>query len=84
MPDLSCRRIQVDEIWAYVGKKQRWVTLQDDRTRVGDQWTFAAIDLDTKLVPTYPVGKRTAYTATAFMADLSERLSSRVQLSSDA
>src|SRR5208283_3656197 len=44
MSELPCRPIQVDEIWAYVGKKQREVTREDDKSRVGDQWTFVAID----------------------------------------
>jgi IS1 family transposase len=81
--DLTCRRIQVDEIWSFVGKKQRFVTAQDDKRRVGDQWTFVALDADTKLVPSWLVGKRDLRTASAFMADLSGRLSNRVQLSSD-
>ena len=84
MRDLNCRRIQVDEIWSYVQKKLRWVTRQDDPRRVGDQWTFVALDADTKLVPAYLVGKRNRACAHAFMADLSHRLSNRVQLSSDA
>lgn len=84
MRDLTCRRLQVDEIWAYVQKKQRRVTDEDDRSRVGDQWTFVAIDAETKLVPVYRVGKRDLPTATAFMTDLAGRLSNRVQLSSDA
>lgn len=46
MRDLTCKRIQVDEIWSYVGKKQRQVTKEDDKARVGDQWTFVAIDAD--------------------------------------
>lgn len=74
MRDLSCRRIQVDEIWSFVGKKQRRVTRTDNRQRVGDMWTFVALDADTKLVPAYRVGKRTLAEATAFMADLSGRL----------
>jgi IS1 family transposase len=84
MRDLSCKRLQVDEIWAYVQKKQRQVTPDDDRSRVGDQWTFVAIDPETKLVPAYRVGKRDLITATAFMNDIAGRLSNRVQLSSDA
>lgn len=84
MHDLTCRRIQVDEIWAYVGKKQAQVTKADDRSRVGDMWTFVALDPDTKLVPSYLVGKRTSRNAVTFMTDLSERLANRVQLSSDA
>ena len=51
---------------------------------MGDQWTFVALDPETKLVPTYRVRKRTRAEAVAFMGDLSERLSNRVQLSSDA
>jgi len=56
MRNLSCGRIQVDEIWTYVGKKQRMLTPADDRSRVGDMWTFVALDPDTKLIPTYRVG----------------------------
>ena len=44
MRGLSCRRIQVDEIWAYVQKKQGQVTEADDRSRVDNQWTFVAMD----------------------------------------
>jgi hypothetical protein len=51
---------------------------------IGDQWTFVALDPDTKLVPAYHVGKRTRDNAVAFMGDLSDRLSNRVQISSDA
>jgi hypothetical protein len=79
MRELPCRRVQVDEIWAYVGKKQRALTREDDRSRVGDQWTFVAIDAETKLVPCFRVGKRTKPHAIAFMSDLSERLANRVQ-----
>jgi IS1 family transposase len=84
MRELSCRRIEVDEIWAYVGKKQRHMTAADDPRRLGDQYTFVALDPETKIVPAYRIGKRDLPTATAFLADLSERLANRVQLSSDA
>jgi IS1 family transposase len=84
MRDLTCERIQVDEIWAYVGKKQRHVKVTDDRSRVGDMWTYVALDADTKLVPSFLVGKRDAANTRAFISDLSERLVNRVQLSSDA
>lgn len=84
MRNLPCARIQVDEIWAYVAKKQRHVVANDDRSRVGDQRTFVALDPDTKIVPAFRIGKRDLGTATAFMCDLSERLANRVQLSSDA
>jgi IS1 family transposase len=84
MRELPCRRIEVDEIWAYVGKKQRHMTPLDDPRQIGDQYTFVALDPESKLVPAYLVGKRDLRTATGFIADLSERLTNRVQLSSDA
>jgi hypothetical protein len=82
--ELPCRRIEVYEIWAYVGKKQRHMTQLDDPRRLGDQYTFVALDPESKLVPAYRVGKRDLPTATAFITDLSSRLANRVQLSSDA
>jgi IS1 family transposase len=84
MRDLSCQRLQVDEVWSFVAKKQRHLTTTDDPRRVGDVWTFVALDADTKLVPCYRIGKRDLPTASAFLADLSDRLMNRVQLSSDA
>jgi len=84
MRNLPCRRLQVDEIWGYVGKKQRHLTVEDDPTRTGDTWTFVAIDADTKLVPVYRIGKRDYATAVDFLSDLAGRLTNRVQLSSDA
>jgi IS1 family transposase len=84
MHDLTCQRIQVDEIWSFVGKKQCRLTTQDDPTKSGDMWTFIAIDADSKLIPCYRVGKRTGREAEAFIADLGSRLSNRMQLSSDA
>ena len=84
MRDLPCKRIQLDEIWGYVGKKQRHITLRDNPWQVGDMWIFVALDPDSKLVPTYRIGKRDARNARAFLSDLASRLSNRVQLSSDA
>ena len=84
MRDLPCNNIQVDEILSFVGKKQRYLTKNDDSTRKGDMWTFVAIDRETKLVPSYLVGKRTTANTRAFINDLSSRLANRVQLSSDS
>ena len=44
MVNLPCDRLEIDEMWAFVGKKQRHVTSKDDAARVGDTWTFVAID----------------------------------------
>jgi IS1 family transposase len=83
MRGLTSNRIEVDEIWSYVGKKQREVTALDNPARVGDQWTFVALDPETKIVPAFLVSKRNRATAEAFMHDLASRLDNRVQLSSD-
>lgn len=83
MRGLTCKNVEVDEIWSFVGKKQRHVGINDDPSRVGDFYTFVALDSDTKLVPAYRVGKRDLFTAQAFMDDLASRLKNRVQLSSD-
>lgn len=82
MRDLTCDDIQLDEIWGFIGKKQRHVRIGDDAT-MGDVWTFCAIDRKTKAVPAYKVGKRDVRTATAFLSDLSSRLQNRPQISTD-
>jgi len=81
--DLPCERIEMDEIWAYVGKKQKNVEWNDDRSRVGDQYTFVALDPDSKLIPCWLTGKRTSETTWTFVTDLQSRLRNRIQLSSD-
>jgi IS1 family transposase len=83
MVNLPCQRPEIDELWAYVGKKQRHVTPEDDSRVVGDTWTFVAIDADTKIVPAFMVGKRDAATTHAFIADVARRLANRVQISTD-
>jgi len=83
MRGLSCRHLQVDEIWGFIGKKERHLRPDDDPT-LGDVWTFCAIDSDTKMVPSFKVGKRNGATANAFVADIKSRMANRVQISSDA
>jgi IS1 family transposase len=83
MRDLSCGHLQLDEVWGFVVKKQRHVQPDDD-LQLGDVWTFCAIDSDTKLVPSFKIGKRDIETANALTSDLASRLKNRVQLSSDA
>ena len=82
--DLDCKRIEIDEIWGFVAKKNKNVTADDPWSKIGDQYTFVALDSDTKLIPSYKVGKRTAETTQAFIDDLASRLRNRIQLSSDA
>jgi IS1 family transposase len=79
---LSCKRIECDEIWSFVGAKQKHVG-PEHPADYGDWWTWTAIDADTKLVPAWYVGARTATDAVEFMTDLAERLDNRVQLTTD-
>jgi IS1 family transposase len=83
MVNLPCLNIEVDEIWGFIGKKQKNVRSRDSRT-LGDVWTWIALDADTKLIPCFVVGHRDRYYARRFMDDLAGRLANRVQLSSDA
>jgi IS1 family transposase len=83
MRDLPCQRIECDEIWAFVQKKQRNVREGDDASQVGDAWTFVGIDATTKLIPSYLVGKRDRATTHAFVDDLASRMRNMVQISTD-
>jgi len=83
MRNLPCKNIQVDEIWCFIGAKQRNVKVREDMPVMGDIWTWVAIDADTKLVPMFLVGDRSRHSATEFMLGLSGRLANRIQLSSD-
>jgi IS1 family transposase len=67
----------------FIGKKERHVRVSDD-PEMGDVWTYCAIDTETKLVPTFKVGKRNRVTTTAFVQDVASRLKNRVQISTDA
>ena len=80
--NLPCKRIQVDEIWSFVGCKAK--NVPDNRIgEVGDVWTWVAFCADTKLMPSWFLGNRDAECAKAFMDDLAGRLANRVQLTSD-
>jgi IS1 family transposase len=82
--NLKCQRLECDEIWSYIGCKQKNVTAKMAEERiVGDAWVWVAIDADTKLVPCWLVGTRDAGCATEFIADLERRLANRVQLTTD-
>jgi IS1 family transposase len=82
--NLTCKRVQVDEIWAFVYAKQKSVTLAKKAPpNAGDVWTWTAIDADTKLIPSWFVGGRDSDAAMIFMENLASRLANRVQLTSD-
>lgn len=82
--NLSCKTLQVDELWSFCYAKAKNVPAEKKGTfGYGDVWTFAAIDAETKLVPCFAVGPRDAGTATDFMQDLAARVENRVQLTTD-
>jgi IS1 family transposase len=80
--NLSCRRLQLDEIWSFVYRKQKNIPA-DKIGSAGDIWTWLAIDADTKLVPSWRVGDRSRHTARDFVDDLASRLTTRVQITTD-
>jgi transposase-like protein len=84
MRNLDCNRIELDEVWGFIGKKVRHLREDDDPT-YGDVWTYCAIDAETKLVPSFKVAsKRNLPNTVAFISDLASRVNNRIQISSDA
>jgi transposase-like protein/IS1 family transposase len=83
MRNITAKFVQADEIWCYVGKKDKHVRV-DDPEEFGNQWVFVAMDPDTKLIPSFVVGKRTKETTYLFLNDLKGRLTdARFQLTTD-
>jgi IS1 family transposase len=84
MHNLTCKKLQVDEIWSFVySKKDNVPEDKKGQFGIGDVWTFTAIDAETKIVPSWLVGSRDAEYANIFIADLKNRLANRVQITSD-
>ena len=81
--NIQVANIELDEVWSFVGKKQKRVKT-DDGSDVGDQYLFTAMDATGKAILSYKVGKRTAQNTQEFVADLRERVINRLTISSDA
>ncbi len=81
--NVRVRRLQCDEIWAFVGAKAKNVTPEQKAQGWGDTWTWTAIDADTKLCVSYLVGGRDAGWAYDFMQDCTDRIRGRVQVTTD-
>jgi IS1 family transposase len=82
--NLTCRHLQLDEIWAFCYAKQANApSAKSPPEGAGDVWTWTAIDADTKLIPSWLVGSRDHVDARLFVEDLAGRLANRVQLTSD-
>lgn len=80
MRDLKCQKVECDEIWSFVGMKEKNVPDEAKGTLgYGDIYTWTAIDAETKLIPCWHVGSRNAVSAHCFIQDLASRLSNRIQ-----
>jgi hypothetical protein len=84
MRNLTCPRLQLDEIWAYVGMKQKTARRLNKTDEFGDLYTFVAIDADSKLVPCWHVGYRRWNDTVMFVDDLRNRIVNRPQITTDA
>jgi IS1 family transposase len=83
MQELRVSRIELDEIWQFVGKKRRQVT-DDDPTSIGDQYTFLALDGTSKAILAHRTGKRDYRNTHLFISDLRERVLGAPEISADA
>jgi IS1 family transposase len=82
--NLQGRKWQVDELWSFVGAKEKNVpTEKKDTGEMGDVWTWVALDAESKLVGAWYIGDRDSEAAMFFMDNLAKRLAHRVQLTSD-
>jgi len=80
--DVKASKIQCDEIWSFVGAKQKNVATAKGEPH-GDVWTWTALDADSKMIVSYFVGDRSGQSAICLMDDLRDRLANRVQLTTD-
>ena len=84
MSGLTCKRIECDEVWSFVGCKEKNVPEEVKGVfGIGDVYTWTAVCADTKLVPCWHVGTRCAVSANIFIKDLASRLANRIQLTTD-
>ncbi len=81
---INAKRVQADEIWSFVYAKEKNIPQEQKSDNIGDVWTWTAIDADSKLMISWLVGDRTKETATIFMKDLADRVTDRIQLTTDA
>lgn len=80
--DLSPERIELDEAWSFVFKKQARLRPADPKD-YGDQYSFIALDAESKAILAYHVGKRNKPNTIGFALDLASRVDSSPQLTSD-
>jgi IS1 family transposase len=82
MVGLRIGRCELDELWQYVGCKQKNVTRANLAVK-GDQWTFVALASSTRAIISYRTGKRDTDNTMAFIQDLRERVIGLPEISTD-
>lgn len=82
--NLRVRRLQCDEIWAFVGAKRKNVSPEKEAEGWGDVWTWTGMDADTKLMISYLIGRRDGGWALDFMRDAASRIIGKPQITTDA
>jgi IS1 family transposase len=82
--NVKSKRVECDEIWSFnYCKRASLPTAKAAPADAGDVWTWTAIDRDSKLIVSYLVGGRDAGYATEFMQDVADRVTTRIQLTTD-
>jgi IS1 family transposase len=75
--------VQIDEIWSFVGMKEKARVAGDYPREFGDSWTFIGIERDTKLILAHEVGQRDTETCCKFLDKLNVAAAGRFQVTSD-
>lgn len=83
MLNVKSKRIQCDEIWSFVGAKEKNTSAEMKEKGFGDVWTWTALDADSKLIVSWFVGDRSADSAYNFMQDVAGRIAGNIQLTTD-
>src|SRR5262249_6563833 len=81
--NVPVKDVQVDEIWSFVGCKEKTRIDRVYDSTIGDSWTFIAVDREAKLVVAHRVGQRDNATCTGFLRQVDRATSGRFQLSTD-
>ncbi|EAQ33536.1 hypothetical protein NB311A_09991 [Nitrobacter sp. Nb-311A] len=82
MVGVRAGRLELDEIWGYVGKKQKRVQ-RHEIAHKGDQYTFIGMSASAKAIISYRTGKRDSENTDLFIQDLRERVIGAPEISTD-
>ncbi len=83
--DIKAGHIQIDEAWTFVGKKNKKLKIREAcEGKLGTQFVFVAMDRDTKLIPSFRLGKRELNTVIPFIKDLKRKIKGHTHLTTDS